>query len=191
MTTRVLLDTNVVLDVLLDRQPFVDEARRLWEASDEGLFDACIASFTIPTIYYVCGSKPVPKRQAVRSICAWKRSRSPRFTGNACWRRGACLAATSRTTFRSPRPSRISCRALSPAIPPTLRRRQSGSTRPLSFSRRFERRRHPRRPRRKLRGRVVAVMSDLKSHSSEQPSRWVSTTDERWAGPALEVTGPW
>jgi hypothetical protein len=24
------------------------------EASDEGLFDACIAAFTVPTIYYVC-----------------------------------------------------------------------------------------------------------------------------------------
>ena len=51
---RVLLDTNVVLDVLLDRAPFVDESRQVWEAADEGLFDGCIASFTIPTIHYIC-----------------------------------------------------------------------------------------------------------------------------------------
>jgi predicted nucleic acid-binding protein len=51
---RILLDTNVVLDVLLNRQPFVDEARQIWDASDRGLFDACIASFTIPTIHYIC-----------------------------------------------------------------------------------------------------------------------------------------
>jgi predicted nucleic acid-binding protein len=51
---RILLDTNVVLDALLDRQPFADEAHRLWVASDEGLFDACVASFAIPTIYYIC-----------------------------------------------------------------------------------------------------------------------------------------
>jgi predicted nucleic acid-binding protein len=51
---RILLDANVVLDVLLDRQPFVQEAGRLWRAADEGVFDACIASFTLPTIYYVC-----------------------------------------------------------------------------------------------------------------------------------------
>ena len=51
---RVLLDTNIVLDVLLDRQPFADESGRLWAASDEGLFDACVASFTLPTIHYVC-----------------------------------------------------------------------------------------------------------------------------------------
>ena len=34
---RILLDTNVVLDVLLDRPPFVDEARQIWDASDRGL----------------------------------------------------------------------------------------------------------------------------------------------------------
>lgn len=51
---RILLDANVVLDALLDRQPFAEASRLLWEASDKGLFDACIASFTIPTIYYIC-----------------------------------------------------------------------------------------------------------------------------------------
>jgi predicted nucleic acid-binding protein len=26
----------------------------LWQAADEGRFDGCIASFTIPSIYYIC-----------------------------------------------------------------------------------------------------------------------------------------
>lgn len=51
---RAMIDTNVVLDVLLDRQPFVNDAQRLWHAADEGWFDACIASFTVPTIHYIC-----------------------------------------------------------------------------------------------------------------------------------------
>jgi predicted nucleic acid-binding protein len=51
---RFLIDTNVVLDVLLERPPFVEDARRIWEASDAGLFDASIASFSIPTIHYIC-----------------------------------------------------------------------------------------------------------------------------------------
>lgn len=50
----VLLDTNIVLDVLLEREPFVHDSRRLWEAADEGAFDACVASFTLPTIHYIC-----------------------------------------------------------------------------------------------------------------------------------------
>jgi hypothetical protein len=33
---RVLLDTNVVLDWLLDRQPWADEAQSLWDARDSG-----------------------------------------------------------------------------------------------------------------------------------------------------------
>ena len=67
MKTRVLLDTNVVLDVLLDRRPFVDNARKLWEASDEGSFDACIAAFTIPTIYYIC-RKHAGAESAARAV---------------------------------------------------------------------------------------------------------------------------
>jgi hypothetical protein len=51
---RILLDTNVVLDVLLNRQPFVLDSRRLWDAADKGVFDACVAGFTLPTIHYVC-----------------------------------------------------------------------------------------------------------------------------------------
>lgn len=54
MITRILVDANIVLDVLLDRQPFVDESRHIWDASDEGLFDACVAAFSIPTIHYIC-----------------------------------------------------------------------------------------------------------------------------------------
>ena len=51
---RFLIDTNVVPDVLLDRQPFVDDARKQWAASDAGQFDASIASFSIPNIHYIC-----------------------------------------------------------------------------------------------------------------------------------------
>ena len=51
---RVLLDTNIVLDVILDREPFAQESGRIWVAADKGLFDAYLASFTIPTIYYIC-----------------------------------------------------------------------------------------------------------------------------------------
>lgn len=33
---RVLLDTNVVLDVLLNRQPWVKDASAIWQANDDG-----------------------------------------------------------------------------------------------------------------------------------------------------------
>jgi uncharacterized protein with beta-barrel porin domain len=50
--TRVLLDTNVVLDFLLDRVPFADAAAVLWQANDAGEITASFAgapagSFTV------------------------------------------------------------------------------------------------------------------------------------------------
>lgn len=67
---RILLDANVVLDVLLEREPFVDDARRVWEAADEGAFEACIATFTLPTIHYICRRHAGPEAAAVAvDIC--------------------------------------------------------------------------------------------------------------------------
>ncbi len=51
---RILLDTNIVLDVLLHREPFVHDSIRLWQASDNGLFEASICAFSLPTIHYIC-----------------------------------------------------------------------------------------------------------------------------------------
>jgi predicted nucleic acid-binding protein len=51
---RILLDTNIVLDVLLNREPFVHDSRRLWQAADDGAFDGALASFSLPTIHYIC-----------------------------------------------------------------------------------------------------------------------------------------
>jgi predicted nucleic acid-binding protein len=51
---RILVDTNIVLDVLVNRQPFVQESARLWQLVDEGVFDGAIASFSVPTIHYIC-----------------------------------------------------------------------------------------------------------------------------------------
>ena len=36
---RILLDTNVVLDVLLNREPWVAEASAIWQANDDGRLD--------------------------------------------------------------------------------------------------------------------------------------------------------
>jgi predicted nucleic acid-binding protein len=51
---RILLDANIVLDVLLNREPFVDDSRRLWQLVDDGAFEGSIASFSLPTIHYIC-----------------------------------------------------------------------------------------------------------------------------------------
>ena len=50
---RVLLDTNVVLDVLLNRQPWVTEASGIWQANDAGELDGYIVATTLTNIFYV------------------------------------------------------------------------------------------------------------------------------------------
>ncbi|MDO8963728.1 MAG: PIN domain-containing protein [Coriobacteriia bacterium] len=55
---RVLFDTNVVLDHLLARAPFVDSAERLLSLVDSGGLDGIICSTTVTTIHYL-GSQVV------------------------------------------------------------------------------------------------------------------------------------
>jgi predicted nucleic acid-binding protein len=51
--TRVLLDTNVVLDFLLDRAPFADAAAALWQANDDGQIEAYISVVTPVNVFYI------------------------------------------------------------------------------------------------------------------------------------------
>jgi predicted nucleic acid-binding protein len=44
---RVLLDTNIVLDALLNRQPFVAEAQQILQANDQALVSGYITATTI------------------------------------------------------------------------------------------------------------------------------------------------
>jgi predicted nucleic acid-binding protein len=50
---RVLLDTNVVLDVLLSREPWLDDAQALWLAADNGELSAYLSASSLTDIYYV------------------------------------------------------------------------------------------------------------------------------------------
>ncbi len=36
---KLLLDTNIVLDVLLEREPWLTTSKELWAAGDSGLID--------------------------------------------------------------------------------------------------------------------------------------------------------
>lgn len=50
---KVLLDMNVVLDVLLVRQPWFPQASQVWDANRNGQIAAGIAAFTVPTVFYI------------------------------------------------------------------------------------------------------------------------------------------
>ena len=50
---RVLFDTNVVLDVLLERQPFASDAIRLFAEIERGLLDGLLGATTLTTVHYL------------------------------------------------------------------------------------------------------------------------------------------
>lgn len=50
---RILIDTNVVLDFLQEREPFVKDAAKLFEQIDAGVLEGFIAATTITNIYYI------------------------------------------------------------------------------------------------------------------------------------------
>ena len=50
---RVLVDVNVVLDVLLDRQPHVEASAAVWAAIETGSSEGLLAAHAVTTIHYL------------------------------------------------------------------------------------------------------------------------------------------
>jgi predicted nucleic acid-binding protein len=49
----VFLDTNVLMDVLLERQPFAADAQRLWFLAERGKIRGMVSALSFPIVYYV------------------------------------------------------------------------------------------------------------------------------------------
>jgi predicted nucleic acid-binding protein len=50
---RILFDTNIVLDVLLDRQPHVEASAAAWAAVETGISEGMLAAHAVTTIHYL------------------------------------------------------------------------------------------------------------------------------------------
>jgi predicted nucleic acid-binding protein len=50
---RLLVDTNVVLDVLLDRQPHAETSVAIWASIETGRWDGFLAAHAVTTIHYL------------------------------------------------------------------------------------------------------------------------------------------
>ena len=64
---KILFDTNVVLDLLLNRTPFVDHAQILFEKVESGKIEGYIGATTVTTLDYLL-TKALPKKEAIRVI---------------------------------------------------------------------------------------------------------------------------
>jgi predicted nucleic acid-binding protein len=50
---RLLLDINIVLDVLLDREPYVQASAAVWNAVENGLVQGLLSAHALTTIHYL------------------------------------------------------------------------------------------------------------------------------------------
>jgi predicted nucleic acid-binding protein len=50
---RLLLDTDVILDLYLDREPFVEAAAAIWSAHETGRLTAYVSAITPVNLFYV------------------------------------------------------------------------------------------------------------------------------------------
>lgn len=64
---KILLDTNIVLDVLMDRMPFSDSAVELFSKVENGTIIGYLCGTTITTVYYLA-SKSVGATRAREEI---------------------------------------------------------------------------------------------------------------------------
>ncbi len=50
---RVLFDTNIILDLFLDRPPFADNAAELWQANADGRLEGFVSAITPVNLFYI------------------------------------------------------------------------------------------------------------------------------------------
>jgi predicted nucleic acid-binding protein len=69
---KALLDINIVLDVFLNRQPFVNEAALIWQANANRQIEVFVSAVTLPTIYYITrkATDKATARQVVQKLLA-------------------------------------------------------------------------------------------------------------------------
>ncbi|MEK7474659.1 MAG: PIN domain-containing protein [Candidatus Coatesbacteria bacterium] len=70
MTTKALLDTNVLLDVLAERKSFYADAMRIWTLAESGKIEGHVAAISFTNCYYIVrryGGRPAAEK-AVRLL---------------------------------------------------------------------------------------------------------------------------
>jgi predicted nucleic acid-binding protein len=60
---KILIDTNIILDIVLKRKPFFIESARIFEKIDDKLVEGSVTATSITDLYYIA-SKQTDKTQA-------------------------------------------------------------------------------------------------------------------------------
>ena len=64
---KILFDTNIILDVFLARQPFLENSARLFAKVEQGKLEGLLGATTITTLYYLI-SKQLGEKQTKQAF---------------------------------------------------------------------------------------------------------------------------
>lgn len=72
MANRILIDTNVLLDYLLTREPFYDDAKKVLLACVEGKAKGCIAAHSISNMFFILRKdyNARERREILSNLCS-------------------------------------------------------------------------------------------------------------------------
>ncbi|MCM1538969.1 MAG: PIN domain-containing protein [bacterium] len=66
----VLIDTNVILDYLAEREGFFDNAKKIMEICAGGKVQGCVAFHSLPNIWFILRKKPDNvRREMLKQVC--------------------------------------------------------------------------------------------------------------------------
>jgi predicted nucleic acid-binding protein len=51
---RLLIDTSVLLDLVLTREPWFTQARPMWDARNAAQIECCLAASVLTDLFYIC-----------------------------------------------------------------------------------------------------------------------------------------
>ena len=71
MVSRILIDTNVLLDYLLEREPFFEDAKNVMLSCIDGNTKGCIAAHSISNMFFILRKdyNIKERREILRNLC--------------------------------------------------------------------------------------------------------------------------
>ena len=59
---RCLIDANVLLDVLANREPFVEDSSKIWKLCETEQAEGCVSALSIANLMYIMRKELSPRR---------------------------------------------------------------------------------------------------------------------------------
>lgn len=72
MVSKILIDTNVLLDYLLEREPFFEDAKEIVLSCVDGKAKGCIAAHSIPNMFFILRKdyNAKERREVLSNLCS-------------------------------------------------------------------------------------------------------------------------